>query len=65
MRGFSLCRGKKCGGSKGVRGLMLYGLGGVMREENLGGGDVGIFGVVWGVVDEGWDVVVLSACVLP
>ena len=47
-----------------MRGLLLGGLGGVMREENLGGGDVGIFGVVWGVVDEGWDVVVLSACVL-
>ena len=43
----------------------MDGIGGVMREYNLGGGGVGIFGVVLGVVDEGWEVIVLSTCLLP
>ena len=44
MRRSSLRRGEKWEGSKGVRGLLLDGLGGVMREENLAGGGLGIFG---------------------
>ena len=43
----------------------MDGIGGVMREENLGGGGLGIFLAVWGVVGESWEVVVLSDCVLP
>ena len=31
-----------------------------MGEVNLGGGGLCIFGVVWGVVNEGWGVVFLS-----
>ena len=42
-----------------MRGLFLDGLGGVMREDNLGGGGIDIFEVVWCVVDRGWEVVVL------
>ena len=30
---------------------------------NVGRGGLGIFGVVWGVVNEGWEVFVLSACI--
>ena len=53
MRWSSVCRGEKWGSSKGVMGLLLDGLGGVMREENLGGGGIGIFEVLWCVVGRG------------
>ena len=46
-----------------MRGLLLGGLGGVMREENLGGVRLGVFGAALGVADEGWEMVVLSAFV--
>ena len=56
----SVCRGEKWGSSKGLRGLMLDGLGGVMRDKKLGGVGISIFGVVWCVVNRGWEVDVLS-----
>ena len=45
--------------------LLLNGIGGVMREDNLSGGGVGNFRVVLGVVDEGCGVVFLSPFLLP
>ena len=56
--------GEKWESSKGGRGLLVDGLGGVRREDNLGGSGFGIFGAVWCLVYRGWGVVLLSACVL-
>ena len=55
----ALRRGGKWGGSKGVNGLLLGGLGGVTREKNLVGGGVGILGAVWGVFDESCEAIFL------
>ena len=55
----SLRRGEKWGGSKGVGDLLLDGLCGVTKEENLDEGGLGIFRAVVGVLNKGWEVVVL------
>ena len=46
----SLRRGDKWSRSKGVVVLMLDGLGGVMRADNLGRGGFGFSRAVWGMV---------------
>ena len=46
----SLRRGDKWSRIEGVGVLMLDGLGGVMRADNLGRGGFGFSGAVWGMV---------------
>ena len=47
---YSLCRDDKWSRSEGVGVLMLDGLGGVMRADNLGRVGFGFSGDVWGMV---------------
>ena len=60
----SVFRGENWVSSKGVKFLMLYGLGGMMRGENLGRGGLGIFRAMCCVVDRGWGVDFISDYVL-
>ena len=49
-RWYSLCRYDKWSRREGVGVLMLDGLGGVMRADNLGRGGFGFSGGMWGMV---------------